>query len=140
MRDGHDRLAFHQAVQALLDGCLSLAVERARRLVEQQDRRVLQHYPCDGNPLALATAELHASFADLGIETRAALRIGERGNELVRFRTVGGRQQVGVRRIGTAIQNVLAHRAVQQAGVLGHHADLRPQRILRHMGDVLPVD
>ena len=43
MRNGHDGLTFHQPIQTLLDDRFDLAVERARRLVEQQNRRVLHN-------------------------------------------------------------------------------------------------
>ncbi len=42
--------------------------------------------------------------------------------------------------IGPAVEDVVADRAVQQRGVLRHQADLAAQRILRDVGDVLPVD
>jgi hypothetical protein len=40
VRDGNHRLALHQAIEALADRGLDLRVERAGRLVEEQDRRV----------------------------------------------------------------------------------------------------
>ena len=48
-----------------------------------------------------------------------------------------GRRLAGV---GAAVEDVVAHRAVQQRGVLRHHADLRAQAVLRDVGDVLAVD
>jgi len=41
---------------------------------------------------------------------------------------------------GPAIGDVLADRAVQQRGVLGHHGDVGAQALLGHAGDVLAVD
>jgi hypothetical protein len=38
---------------------------------------------------------------------------------------------VGVAGIGAAVEDVVAHRAVQQRGVLRDHADLRAQAVLR---------
>ena len=43
-----------QPLHRLLHRALALGVERARRLVEQQDRRVAQDRPRDRQPLALA--------------------------------------------------------------------------------------
>jgi hypothetical protein len=40
---------------------------------------------------------------------------------------------VRLARVRLAIGDVVAHRAVQQRGVLRDHADLRAQRILRHV-------
>ena len=45
-----------------------------------------------------------------------------------------------LRRIGTAIQDVVAHRTVQQGTVLLHNADLVTQAVLSDPCDVLPVD
>src|SRR3954470_13134880 len=64
VRDGDDRLALHQLVEAGLDGGFDFRVQRAGGLVEQQDRRVLEHHASDGNALPLAAREFHAAFAD----------------------------------------------------------------------------
>ena len=42
--------------------------------------------------------------------------------------------------VGPAVEDVVAHGAVQQRGVLRDHADLRAQAVLRDVGDVLAVD
>ena len=42
MRDHQRGAAFHQPLERVLHGALALRVERGRRLVEQQDRRILQ--------------------------------------------------------------------------------------------------
>jgi hypothetical protein len=47
---------------------------------------------------------------------------------------------VGVAGVRAAVEDVVAHRAVQQRGVLRDHADLRAQAVLRDAGDVLAVD
>ena len=54
MRDHHHGLVLHQGTQAVLDVPLGDRIERAGRLVEQQDRRVLEDSPreCDALPLA----------------------------------------------------------------------------------------
>jgi hypothetical protein len=52
----------------------------------------------------------------------------------------GGGDHLGLGRVGAAIEDVLAHRAVQELRVLLHHADPGAQAVLRDGGDVLPVD
>ena len=52
--------------EALLDQPFALAVEVARRLVEDEDPRVGQHGAGDGQPLPLAAAEPHPALADQG--------------------------------------------------------------------------
>src|SRR5262245_25334283 len=66
MGDRDHGLAFHQAQQLLLDRELDLAVERRRRLVEHENRRVLEDHACERNALALSARELHAALADVG--------------------------------------------------------------------------
>ncbi|MNE93451.1 hypothetical protein D3C80_1913040 [compost metagenome] len=44
------------------------------------------------------------------------------------------------RRIRTAIHDVLAHRAMQQRRVLRNHADACAKRILRDLGNILPIN
>jgi hypothetical protein len=61
------------SLQLLLDRRLDLGVERRGRLVEHQDRRVLQQHAGDGDALALAAGELDAALADMGVVARAAL-------------------------------------------------------------------
>ncbi|MNN52201.1 hypothetical protein D3C81_1668850 [compost metagenome] len=55
MGDGDDGLAVHHFVQAFLNGNFDFRIQRAGRFVEQQDRGVLEHYPGDGDALALST-------------------------------------------------------------------------------------
>src|SRR5215470_4711247 len=63
MRDRDHGLAGHERAEALLDRGLDLAVERGGRLIEHQDRRILQDHACDGDALALAAGELDAALA-----------------------------------------------------------------------------
>ena len=42
--------------------------------------------------------------------------------------------------VGAAVADVVADRAVEERGVLGHHADLLAERLLGDRGDVLAVD
>ena len=140
VRDRHHRLALHQRVQAGLDRRLDLGVERAGGLVEQQDRCVLQDHPRDGDALALPARELDAALADLRVVAAAPGRVGELADEAVGLGAARGLDHLGVARVRAAVQDVVAHRAVQQRGVLRDHADLRAQAVLGDGGDVLAVD
>jgi hypothetical protein len=64
MRDGDDSAPLHQAAERLADRFLRFAVERGGRLVEQEERRVLEERPRDRNALTLSARELDASVAD----------------------------------------------------------------------------
>jgi hypothetical protein len=64
MRDDDARAVRHEALERLLDEPLRFGVERGRRLVEDQDRRVPENRAGDGDPLALTAGEPHAQVAD----------------------------------------------------------------------------
>ena len=140
MCDRDHRALFHQPGELLLDRRLDLGIERRGRLVEHQDRRVLQNHAGEGDALALAARQFDAALADMRVEPGPAVPIlqpldefeGMRAPRRVDDRLLGG--------IRMAIPNVVADRAVQQRGVLRDHADLRPQAFLGQPGDVLPVD
>src|SRR5438876_10704921 len=57
--------------QRLLEQGLAFRIERARRLIEEQDRRIAQDRPANGDALALATRKRHARSGALrGIAVR----------------------------------------------------------------------
>src|SRR5262249_59971612 len=62
----HDRRSpLAEVLDRALNLTLGLRIERSRRLVEQDDRRVLEQCACDGNALALAAGDLQAVLTDL---------------------------------------------------------------------------
>ena len=69
-RDG--RPALDQALERRLDEPLADGVERRRRLVEDQDPRVLEEDPGDRDALLLAARELVAALADDRVVARRA--------------------------------------------------------------------
>ena len=120
---------------AVADRFLGLDVERRGRLVQQQDRRVLQEGAGDRDPLALAAGKLDAALADHcgealghGLDEAEAARRACRGDDFL----VAG--------FGPAIADVVHDRAVEERDVLGHDADLLAQALLGHQRDVLAVD
>jgi hypothetical protein len=63
--DDHGGAADHEAVEGLLDHLLGLAVQRRRGLVQEQDARVLDDCPRNGNALLLAPRHLHPALPHL---------------------------------------------------------------------------
>ncbi len=99
----------------LLHQPLVLGVERAGRLVEQQDRRVADQGAGDHQPLALTPGEGAGPLADRGLEALRQSREevgGLSGGG-------GGLQRLGVG-LGVAEADVVGSRAGEQGGVLGH--------------------
>src|SRR5580704_8102142 len=86
VRDGDDGLAGHQRVEVLMDRGFDLAVERGGRLVEHQDRRILENHARDGDALALPAGKLYPALADMGVVAAAAMPVLQIGNELMRVR------------------------------------------------------
>src|SRR6185503_3303755 len=62
MRDRDHGAALHQRIELLLDRGLDLAVERRGRLVEDEDRRILEDDARQGDALALAARKLDATL------------------------------------------------------------------------------
>src|SRR5262245_32646924 len=65
MRDHDRRSSLAQVLDRALNLPLGFRIERSGRLVEQDDRRVLEQSACDGDALALAAGDLQAVLADL---------------------------------------------------------------------------
>jgi hypothetical protein len=105
-----------------------LGVERRGRLVENQDRRVLEQRAGNRQALALAAREQHAVLADLGVE---ALR--QAVDELARVGGFGGFSIVA--RAGAsarlAVGDVAGDRVVEQRDLLGDQRDVPWRRLRR---------
>ncbi len=76
----------------------------------------------------------------MGVEPAPAVMVDEIGDEAVGMGEARRALDLVVAGIELAVGDVVADRAVQQRGVLRHHADLGAQAVLRHPRDVLPVD
>ena len=111
--------------------CSDFGIERRGRLVEKDDRRVLEEGAGDGDALALSARELHAVLAAGRVV--AAL---EAHDEVVRVGRLGGGDDLRLARAGTAHGDVVAHRALEQEVLLGDIGDLPAQRLARHGRDV----
>ena len=129
------RPALGQLEQRLLDHPLGLGVERGGRLIEDQDRRVLEEHAGDREPLLLPAGELDAALADDRVQP-----IRQAGDHIVQS---GPARRVDDLRLGCvepAVGDVLADRAGEEEDILLDDADLAPQRRQRHVADVDPVD
>ena len=87
MSNGDYGLAGHQAQELFLDRGLSLGVEGACGLVEDQNRRVLQQHRSYSDPLALPARQLDPPLSDACLVALAPIRILEIDDELIRVRT-----------------------------------------------------
>src|SRR5262245_50798963 len=69
MGDGEHGAARHEVSERFAHLFFRIRIERARRLVEQQDRGVLEKGARDGDTLALPAGKLRAAISDHSIET-----------------------------------------------------------------------
>ena len=116
--DRDRRPALGQPLERLLDGALGLRVERGRRLVEDEDRRVAQDRPRDRDPLPLAAREAVAALADDGL-----VAVREAGDQLVDLRRARGLLDLLVGRVGPREAEVVAHARVEEVRLLADDAD-----------------
>ena len=74
MRDDQHGAPRHQPLERELHHALALGIERARRLVEQQDRAIGEDRARDRQPLPLPAGQPHAALAELARVAAAAAR------------------------------------------------------------------
>ncbi|OAY83124.1 hypothetical protein ACMD2_21959, partial [Ananas comosus] len=122
VRDDDAGPADHDPVQRLLHHLLRLAVQRARRLVQQQHRRVLQYRPRDRDPLLLAARQLHPPVA-----ARRLVPVLEVADEVVRVRRPGRALHLRLRRRLRPVDDVLPYRPGEERRLLPHQPHLPPQ-------------
>mmetsp|Transcript_299 Transcript_299/g.1277 ORF Transcript_299/g.1277 Transcript_299/m.1277 type:complete len:434 (+) Transcript_299:101-1402(+) len=137
VRDDDGGATHPRPFQRLRHQPLRPRVQRARRLVEQQHRRVREQHPGDGDALALPPAERRAPFAHGGIVPvwkvfDETVRVGRRRRRLD-LRATGARSRV---------RYVLRDGAGEQRRVLGHGADVtaEPEEVVRAHRDAVDPD
>lgn len=131
------------------DGCASLAqfsncflhqvfgfrIQRRSRLIEQDDRRILDQCARDRDTLALAARKLHPVLAD-----GCVIASRKSNNEFMGLGGIRGRHDLRVAGVEFTERNVLADRSTEQMNDLTDKRDFLAQRAPRHAGDVLVVD
>ena len=134
MRHHDARASLHKRGERVLHERFAFRIERARRLIEHEHRAIGQNGTRNGDALALAARQLHAALADLGFEAlRQAL------DEFQRVRTRRRFANLIHAGAGLAIRDILGNAAMEQQRFLRHIGDLATQRLLRALGDVLPI-
>src|SRR6185369_10506398 len=111
------------------DLLLGQRVERRGRLVEDQQARPAQQGAGDRESLFLAAGDLDAALADHRVEAAVGAR-----QQAVAGGLLEHLQALGVARSRIDEEEVLADRAGEELGVLGHEADLRPQLLEVEVG------
>ncbi len=133
--DDQRRAAFGELGERLLDQPLGFRIERARGLVEQQQRRIHQDRARKREALALAARQLQSAIADDGV-----VAVGLIHDEIVGRRGARGSNDLGVGRAEPPERDVGADRVVEEGDVLTDHRDSAAQARDGHLADVLPID
>ena len=125
-----------EAVQGLLHQGLALVVQGRGGLVQEEDLRVPDQRPRDGDPLLLAAGQLGAALPHHRVQAVRQLR-----DKVVSIRLPTRLHDLGLRGVLLGVLDVLPDAAVEEDGLLAHHADVVPQpahvqlpEILRHRG------
>src|SRR5439155_14866389 len=95
--DDERRTAVQEAAQGMLDLTLGADVDRARRLIEDQDARVGEQRTRERDELALAEREAEAALAELGV-----VPLLEPGDEFVSADGTGCGGDLVAARLGAA--------------------------------------
>ena len=135
VRNDDRRALRHELLERLLHEQLARGVERARRLVEQQDRRILENRARDRDALPLPARQPRAALAEKRV---VALR--QRAQELVGLGRSRGGLDLRVAGVGPPVADVLACRRAEQHRVLRHEADAPPHLLGIRARDVDAVD
>ena len=134
MGDDERRPAHHQPVERRLHNLFALRIEGAGGLVQNQDARVLQYSPGDGDALPLAAGKHQPPFPDLRV-----IALGQLHDELMGVGVFGRRLDFLVRGVQPAVTDIFPHRCGKEHRFLRHDADLRAKRLQRHIPDVTAV-
>ena len=135
MREDEGGAALHQPIQRLLDDRLVLRIDRGQRLVEDQDRRVAQQRPGDGDALALPARQPDAPLSDHGVVT-----LREPGDELVGVRGARRGLELPGGGVGLAEPEVVRDGAVKEIGLLVHHRDTAVDVVGTQSAQIVPAD
>ena len=135
MRDDQRGAIAREPVQGFLNRSFAFIVERAGRLVENQDWRIFQKDARDAQPLLLPAGELHAAFADLRV-----VAVRQRHDEVVRMGLFRGLDDLVDARVGLAVAEILRDRSREQINVLLHDADILPQGMRADIPHVPAID
>ena len=134
---GHDDAgaAPAQLCKGLLDVHFGFVVQGAGGLVQDQDGRVLQEHPGNGDPLPLAPGQLYPPFAHVGI-----IALFQGHDVVVDVGLFRRLYDLPVGGLQIPVGDVLPDGAGKQEHILGYDADVPPEGGPGHVPDVHAVD
>ena len=135
MRDHEDGAVFHESVEGGLDEVLGLGIDAGGGFVEEEDGRVLEEGAGDGEALFFAAREFDAALADIGVEL-----LGERFDEGLATGIRESGPELFFGSVAAGEEEVFAHGAVEEEGLLSHVADIFAQGGFVDLGELVPID
>ena len=133
--DHESRASLHHFVESGVNLGFGDGIQRAGRLIEDQDRRIFQQCPRDRQPLPLAAGQHAPALAGIGVESALAA--------LDEFQCLGaGRRnpQLFIGRVRLADAQIVRDRTIEQQRFLEHHANISAQCGERQAADIHAVD
>ena len=125
----------HQRVHRLADLLLGVRVHGGRGLIQDQDLRIAQDDAGDGQQLALPLADVLRVVGQARV-----IAVGQRAHEVVDVCHLGGLDDLLAGGVRPAVRDVFGDGAVEQPGVLQHHAEVAAQVHAVHIMRVHAVE
>jgi len=132
MGDDHRRSSLFDRLHVLLDDFFRLVIQGRRRFVENQQARVGDQSPGNGDPLPLPPRQRGTAFADFGIVTSRQL-----GDEFMRTCNLGGLQNQLHGGVWLRQGDIVANGAAEKVVFLQHDPDIetQPELSLIHISE-----
>ena len=124
----------HQVIHRLLDPHLGPGVDRTGRLVEDQDFGIGQDGSRNGQQLLLSLGDIARFLVEFHV-----VAVRQRLDEVVHMRGLGSGDDLLVGRVEAAVPDVLPDGAVEQPGILQHHAEHLPELAAVEIADIVSV-
>lgn len=125
----------HQTIHALLDVLFCSRIDRTRRLIEDQDRRLGYRRSRDIKKLSLALAQVRAVALQNGVI--ALWKPHDKGMGRCHLRRLN---DLFIGSIQSSVADILHDRPRKQVGILKHHGDMAAQLVPLNMTDINAVD
>src|SRR5262245_45577675 len=135
MRDDEGGPVAGERVEGVEQGRFGLGIERAGRLVEDENGGVLQQGAGDGETLTLADRERRAALAD-----NSAVSLRQRGDKIVRPTCPCRRFDVRQRRVRSPVSDVFSDREREEERLLQDDANLLAQTGQGNIAQLLTIN
>ena len=124
-----------QGIDGVLDLLLGNGIQGGGGLVKDQEGRILQKDPGNGDPLLLSSGELEAPVAHHGIQAR-----GLGLYEIIDVGLAAGLDEVFLRGVRPGVEEVVPDGPVEQVGLLADDPDMAAQEGQVQLPDVMAAE